>query len=269
MKNRSDVHIHDTTRRAPLELFMAEEAHKLQSLPLHPYDTSEVGFRLCGLDGFVEWKTNRYSVPLEYVGEIMTVKVTDTEVIVYNPNIEKVARHERIADSMHRPVELSEHRTNSKQIRYGLEPVRETFMALGDAAEEFLTGLQKAFPRNCGYHARRILLLKERFHSDDVHRALQHAMRYYAFECLAVERIIQARSRPRTLEECLHKKSAAQLRGVLPPIRQRSLAEYQSLLQPADDEKSNPPVEEGNDEGQEATGHFADRADPATDQGTG
>ena len=230
LTNRSDTHIHDTTRRAPLELFLAEEAHMLQPLPRRPYDTSEVGFRVCGLDGFVEWATNRYSISFEYVGEIMTVKATDTEILVYSPDIALVARHERLADSAHHTRELPEHRVSAKQVRYGLEPVRETFLSLGEATEKFLDGLKGKFPRNCGFHARRILMLKDTYHSDDICRALKHAMRYHAYDCQAVERILHARSRPRTLEECVHKKTSEQLRGVMPGIEQRCLSEYGELF---------------------------------------
>jgi len=244
LANRSDAHIHDTTRRAPLELFLAEEASALQPLPLHPYDTSEVGFRVCSMDGFIEWATNKYSVDYDYVGEIMTVKATEDEIVVYSPEIRKVALHERRPDSAHEKRELPEHRAHAKKVRYGLEPVRETFLALGEATEDFLVGLQQSFPRNSGYHARRILLLKDTYNGDDIHRALVHAMRYHAHDCLAVERILKARFRPRTLEQHLHQQSAERLRGALPRIEQRSLSEYRVLLQGSEPEPTPTPQED-------------------------
>jgi transposase len=231
MKNRSDPHIHDTTRQAPLSLFLAEEASSLQPLPLHRYDTSEVGFRVCSMDGFVEWKTNRYSVDYAYVCEIMTVKATENEIIVYSPDICKIAQHERRPDSSHETRELPEHRAHSTKVRYGLESVRKTFETLGDAAEDFLIGLQKSFPRNSGFHARRILLLKDTYNGDDIHKALVHAMRYHAYDCLAVERIVKSRFRPRSLEQYLHRQSAGQLDDALPRIEQRNLSEYHALLE--------------------------------------
>ena len=252
LKNRSDPHIHDTTHRAPLELFLAEEAHRLQPLPRHPYDSAQVVFRVCGLDGFVEWSGNLYSVPFEHVGEIMTVKATDFEVIVYSPDIELVTRHERLADSAHKKQELPEHRVGAKQVRYGLEPVRETFLALGDATDDFLGGLKKKHPRNCGFHVRRILLQKKTYHCQDIHRALVHAMRYHAYDCQAVERILQARAKPRTLEECIIQKTSGQLRGALPPIEQRSLSEYQNLLHHHEAE-ALVSQEDGNDPTEQST----------------
>lgn len=263
LANRSDTHPHDTTGRTPLELFMAEEAQTLQPLPLHPYDTSEVGFRVCSMDGFVQWASNRYSVPYEHVGEIMTVKASEDEIFVYSPAIRKVALHERRPDSAHEVRELPQHRVRAKQVRHGLESVRETFLALGDCTEEFLSGLQRSFPRNSGYHARRILLLKDTYCADDIHRALVHAMRYHAHDCMAVERILKARFRPRTLEQHLHQHNAQRLRGALPRIEQRRLSEYHVLMDDEEPETPQPQEEHDGQQGQGPGG--ADHRGPAAD----
>jgi hypothetical protein len=198
------------------------------------------------MDGFVNWASNKYSVDYKYVGEIMTVKATENEIIVYSPDIEKIAVHERRPDSAHETRELPEHRAYAKKVRYGLESVRETFLALGEASEEFLAGLERSFVRNSGYHARRILLLKETYNGNDIHKALVHAMRYHAYDCLAVERILKARFSPRTLEQCLHQKSAKQLREALPRIEQRSLSEYGVLF--SAEESSAPTSQEEHDD---------------------
>jgi CHAD domain-containing protein len=72
-----------------------------------------------------------------------------------------------------RVSENSAHRT-AKKVRYGLEPVKESFLALGESAAAFLEGLKALQPRFCGFHARCILRLKEHFLSEDIHRALGH-----------------------------------------------------------------------------------------------
>lgn len=231
MANRSDVHKHDTTGRPPLELFLEQELGALLPLPRCPYDTGDVGFRICRFDGFVEWQTNQYSVDYAHIGDILAVKATEHEIWVYGPDLHVVARHQRKPDGARAKEELPEHRRD-KKVRYGLEPTRETFEGLGSGAPAFLAGLAERHPRNGGFHARRILLLREHYHSDDIHRALEHAQRYQAFDCVAVERIVRARYRPRTLEETVKHKASEQLRAVLPRIAQRPLADYQRHLQP-------------------------------------
>lgn len=229
LKEKSDTHKHDTTGRPPLELFLEQEQSALQPLPAHPYDSSEVELRICRMDGFLEHCTNLYSVPLEYVGDILTLKATEREIIIYSPHIERIAHHERQPAGACACMEDPAHR-KSKKIRYGLEPVREAFLGLGESAAEFLEGLKERYPRNCGYHARLILNLKERYLSDDIYRACVHASRYQAFDAKAVERIVTARARPRTLESIRNERARQALAETLPPIKQRPLDEYCRML---------------------------------------
>jgi hypothetical protein len=101
---------------------------------------------------------------------------------------------------------------------------------LGDSAEAFLSGLKEWYPRNCGFHARSILTLKEHYHVDDIHRALTHATRYYAFDAASIERILKARAPKRTLESIRNQNAGGFLEKSLPPVKQRSLDEYAQLI---------------------------------------
>ena len=251
LKEKSDTHRHDTTGRPPLELFLEQEERALQPLPAHPYDSSEVALRICRMDGFLEHETNLYSVPLEYVGDILTLKATEHEVFIYSPHIELIARHERKPAGACACLEDPAHR-KSKKIRYGLEPVREAFLRLGESAAEFLEGLKERYPRNCGYHARLILNLKERYHSDDIYRACVHASRYQAFDAKAVERIVTARAKPRSLESIRNERARQALAETLPPINQRPLDEYCRMLtkEDYDEERSQDPDPEPSEDTQ-------------------
>jgi transposase len=229
LRERSDKHPHDTTHRRPLDLFMEQERSALQPLPLHDYDASEVALRVCSIDGYLDFETNRYSVPYEYVADILTLKATDHEVLIYSPEIELIAQHERFPQGTGKTLEKPEHR-GSRKIRYGLEPVREPFLALGEATGPFLAGLKETYPRNCGFHARFILRLKETYHADDINVALHHAVTYRAFDGKAIERILLAKAKPRTLESVLNEQARRDLEKTLPRIEQRPLDEYCGLL---------------------------------------
>ena len=80
-------------RRTRLELF-AEELPLMRPLPGHAYDTARVLYKLCDIAGFVTWDGNRYSLPYEYVTEILPVRVTEKELYVYTPDLSCIARHE-------------------------------------------------------------------------------------------------------------------------------------------------------------------------------
>ncbi len=229
LREKSDKHIHDTTRCAPLKLFMEQEKEALLPLPKHPYDSSEIIMRVCRCDGFLEFETNRYSAPSEYVADILTIKATEQEVFIYGPELNLVAKHERLPRGSRKTSENPEHRFAAK-IRYGLEPVKNAFLQLGEASEGFLKGLKEKNSRNCGYHVRFILNLKETYHSDSINKALEHAGKYHAFDAKAIERILKAKAKPRTLESIRNKKSEDVLKASLPEIHQRSLDDYCHLL---------------------------------------
>jgi len=228
LANRSDTHVHDTIGRAPLELFTQSEQAALTALPVHPYDSAEVALRVCRVDGFLEHETNLYSVPFEYVADILTVKATEHEIIVYSPQLEVIAHHERQPMGASGKLENPDHRKSGK-LRYGLEPVKEAFLALGDSAHDFLQGLAHRHPHHCGFQARYILRLKELYHCEDIHKALVHAIKYCAFDAKTVERILKARFTPRRLEH-ISARSIEQSLALLPEIKQRPLEEYSGLL---------------------------------------
>lgn len=239
LREKSDKHVHDTTHRPPLELFMEQERSALQPLPLHDYDSSEVALRVCSIDGFLDFETNRYSVPYEHLADILTLKATEHEVFIYSPEIVLVAQHERLPYGAGKTVEKPEHR-GSKKIRYGLEPVKEAFLALGESTGPFLAGLKEKYPRNCGFHARFILHLKETYHADDITMALHHALRYQAFDAKAIERILLAKAKPRTLESVRNEQARRDLEKTLPRIEQRPLDEYCDLLNEEQDHGRGP-----------------------------
>lgn len=229
LREKSDLHIHDTTGRPPLELFLEQEQEALQPLPRNPYDCAEVYLRVCNIEGYIEFETNRYPVPYEYVADILTMKASEHKIMIYSAELTLLVSHQRLpAGSVIKLDGTGVH--GPRKVRYGLEPVHDQFIALGEHCQRFLEGLKEKHPRNCGFHARYILQQKERYLSQDIDKAMAHACLYHAYDCKAVERILKAKAKTRTLEAVRNEKAAAELRNTLPEIQQRSLEEYSFLL---------------------------------------
>lgn len=245
MAERSDTHIHETTGHPPLELFLADEKSRLLPLPAHPYDCGQVVLLVCSIDGFLEFETNRYSVPFDYVGDILALKATEQEILIYSPYIELIATHGRRPNGEGAVCEESAHR-KAENIRYGLEPVRDAFERMGEEARIFLAGLQGKHPHRCGFYARRILLLKDRYNADDINRACKRACLFHAYDAGAVERILHSIAIPRSLESIRNEKARIELEKRLPPIKQRSLSEYGHLFG-----KDAPHAEKRSDPGED------------------
>ncbi len=237
-----DPRVHKKLKRPVIELF-AEEAPYLQPLPRHAYDTARVAYRLCSIDGFVAWDGNRYAVPYEAIYDMLPIRVTERELFVYAPDLTLLAHHELAPRSAGRDIAPpGVHRTPTRR-GTDLDHLRATFEDLGDDATDFFIGLSRLGTRQCGYQARQVLLLRERFTSDDLALALGHAKTYGAFEHRAVARILEARATPRTLAEYVTEGAADRAEEALgrAETRGRDLDEYDRLPVVGTRHKEEPP----------------------------
>ena len=201
---------HKKTRRPKLEMF-AEERPLLRSLPLHPYDSARVLYRVCSADGFVAVDGNRYAVPYDHITEILPVRVTQHELFVYAADLRLAARHELAPRG--RGVDVDPQLIHPPWNRRGadLAQVEQTFADMGADGARFFAGLATAQGRFAGYHARQILLLRERYATADLCAALAHARSFGAFEHQAIERILASRAAPRRLAEYVAEEAARRL----------------------------------------------------------
>ncbi len=195
-----DVRKRKQGRPTPIERFTNEKPHLLP-LPSHAYDTARVVYRVCSIDGFVAIDGNRYAVPYDHVTDILPVRVTQSEVFIYAADLRLAARHELAPRGAGRDVAPPGSRKPWKTYGADLDQLKQAFSAISDGSALFFEGLQTAQPRFTGYHARQILLLRERYATCDLDAALAHARSFGAFECRAIERILSARAAPRRLAE--------------------------------------------------------------------
>jgi transposase len=228
---------HKTTA---LERFNQEREH-LVSLPRHPYDTARVVYRVCGLDGFVDWDGNRYAVPYDHVTDILPVRVTQRELFVYAADLQCVARHElapRGAGKKLDPAQL--HPPPHHKSPVDLDQVKVAFEGMGERAAAFFRLMSLGAPRVWGSQARQILLLRERFRTADIDAALGHAAAFGALDHRAVERILAARSMPRSLDEYVAEETTRRIEETLGHARTepRDLTEYDRL--PLSSSRSSP-----------------------------
>jgi hypothetical protein len=215
--------------KTPLELHAEEQPH-LIARPRHAYDTARVVYRVCDLEGFVAWEGNRYSLPVENVTELLPVRITQNEIFVYGQNLQLVAKHELRPRGAGELVIAPGHRPKPDR-GPDLDQLRIAYGEIGDAAERFLVGLERAQPRSAAYHGRRILALRERYQTDDVLAAMDHALQYGAFEHHAIERILASRAAPRRLDEYIAETTEKKLAAIVRQSRTepRELSMYDAL----------------------------------------
>ena len=218
-------------KRTALERF-AEEREHLVPLPRHPYDTARVVYRVCGIDGFVDWNGNRYAVPYDHVTDILPVRITQRELFVYAADLQCVARHELAPRGEGLKLDpAGYHPAPQRKSPIDLDQVHLAFEGMGERAGAFFRLMSLGAPRVWGSQARQILLLRERYGTADIDAALGHAAAFGALDYRAVERILAARSTPRTLDEYVAEETARRLEETLGEARTepRDLTEYDRL----------------------------------------
>ena len=242
--------------KTPLQLHQ-EELPYLIALPAHAYDVAPVIYRTVDVEGLVTYCQNGYSVPWRYIGCVLPVRVTETEVIIYGPQIEEITRHvllprtargQRSVHKEHRPSE-SAHRRQAQ--------LAERFAELGEMGCRFLEGLLRV-QRYGKDQAQRVLALLGTYARTDVIAAVERAVRYGAYSHASVARILLVQARPKSTLEALAEEERR-----LPPwlgedeVSPRPTSGYQYLCESEEDEDEDPNSAQG-----EAGGDGAAPEDP-------
>lgn len=229
LSNVADVHVNSTTRRSPLDAYQEERPHLL-ALPVKPYDTAEVLYRTVDSEGFVSYRQNFYSVPWQRIGELLPVRITESELIVYGPHIDQVARHELFPRGVTGQRRLNKDHLPGPDLRRRQEVLRQRFESLGAEATFFFEQLVRS--RRYGKdEAQRILGLLATYRQEDLRAAIERASRYRAFSLSAVERIL-AQAEPRSPLETVDAEAREHLDQLLhhDPVPPRATADYLELF---------------------------------------
>jgi len=263
LANVADVRVHRTTKKRPIDAHAEEQPHLL-TLPAQHYDTARVVYRIADSEGTIVYGNNHYSVPWRLVGELLPVRITETELLVYNHHIQEVARHllyqgvsgEKRSDPAHRPP--ANHAVQ-------LEQLRKRFAELGDVASRFLEGLLSK-QRSGKRQAQRVLALLGGYRREDLLAAMERAVRYHAYSLSSLERILGIQATPKASWQSLSESEQETLRKLTEEdsIEARSSDEYQYLLFEEHDSDATEETDGSDDPGADSTS-LGDAQDPDDD----
>ncbi len=242
LTNVADVRVLRDFQESPRQRHEQEKPHLL-TLPTCDFDTAQVVYRHANVEGYLTHRLNFYSVPWSYIGQVLPVRVTENEVIIYSIGLDEIARHALL------PRATQGARQTLKSHHPAADPaerelvLRQRFGELGPIAVKFLDGLL-AKPIQGKLQAQQLLALVAQYQRDDVHQALERAVRFGAFSLAAIRRILAACAKPKALLDEL----ADMHRETLDPrLREESIgprptSDYQHLLLP--EESADEPSEE-------------------------
>ena len=183
-------------------------------------------------EGHVAYLQNFYSVPWQRIGELLPIRITEKELIVYGPDVKEIARHELYPSGISGEKRSLPEHSPGRDHHQKYELLKQRFAEFGAEGVLFLDELVRTRRRGKD-EAGRVLGLLATYHREDLARALQRAVRYRAFSWSAVERILAAQARPRSGWESLQAEAQDQLDEILrqSPVATRSPADYQALLE--------------------------------------
>jgi transposase len=231
----ADVRLHRETKARPLDRHAEERPH-LIPLPATPYAVDAVAYRVVDVEGFIVYQQNGYSVPWRHIGQALPVRITETELIVYGPQVEELARHRLF------PRDQTGQRSEQKAHRPAVDPhvqqarLRERFAELGPLAGRFLDGLIRD-QRYSNPQAFKILALQSTYARVDLLAALERAVRFGAYSLNAIERILAAQAKPQSILDALADRERRNLPAHLcdNPVSPRLTTEYRNLVEESTD----------------------------------
>ena len=189
----ANVRIHGETRERPIDLFEQEKAHLRPRNPA-TYDIARISTARVSKQFRVAFDANHYSVPVHYVGIVVTLKAYPDRLCIYHAE-QLIARHERCYDR-HQDIEnpdhpkvLVEQRRNANAQRLLLR-----FLALTPKAGQYHEGLM-ARRLNWRNHVAKINALAEIYGDKDTGRAIEDALEFAAFSCEYITNLLEARAR--------------------------------------------------------------------------
>jgi transposase len=248
LQNVADQHLLRDFKETPLQRHEREKPHLL-ALPTWDFDTALVVYRHVNVEGYLSHRLNLYSVPWSYIGQVLPVRVTASEVIIYSISLEEIARHPLVSSTQTavRQTSKNHHPADDRAQRESL--LRQRFQGLGPSAVQFLEGLLAKQVQG-KLQAQQLLALIAHYQRDDVQAAFERAVRFGAFSLAAVRRILAARAKPKPLLDELadlqHDALDPRLRAE--PIGPRPASDYQQLFLPEEPADETPSQQEKPDD---------------------
>jgi hypothetical protein len=137
---------------------------------------------------------NRYSVPAEYAGALLTLKAYPDRICIYHRE-KMIARHVRTYDRQ-QDIELPDHPKAllAQRRKARDQKIFMRFLSLSNKADDYYRQLEQR-RMNPLHHIRQIVALSEIYGDQAVQRAIQDAFAFQAFSCEYIANLLEQRAR--------------------------------------------------------------------------
>jgi transposase len=180
-------------RAVPRELFAVERLH-LKPLPAWIPEVYRLHQRLVDIEGYVALHTNRYSVPVDWIGRRVEVRETKDKIEI-QLDARRLVVHRRIAEAEHQRITLAGHRPPRGQRAPRPDPHPEENAILTAVPElaEYVAALKQRSRKLVTLALRQLLRLVREYPREPLLGAVREAARYGLYDLDRLERMILRR----------------------------------------------------------------------------
>lgn len=177
-------------RAVPRELFALEQRH-LKPLPSWIPEVYRLHQRTVDVEGYVALHSNRYSVPVAWIGRQVEVRETQDK-IEMQLDARNIVTHQRIPDQQHQRITLVAHRPPRGQGLKRSDPHPEEQAILQAAPEiaDYLAALKQHSRKLVVLALRQLLRLVREYPREPFLAAVREASRYGLYDLDRLERMI-------------------------------------------------------------------------------
>jgi len=180
-------------RAIPRELFAAERPH-LKPLPVWVPEVYRLHHRIVDVEGYVAVQTNRYSVPVAWIGRQVEAREYKDRIEI-QCGLRQSVCHERVIEPMGKRITLAEHRPVRGQGIKRTDP-RPEEEALGEVVPEiagYVAALKKSGRKYMTIALRQLLRMAREYPRAAFLAAVAEAARYGLYDLDRLERMILRR----------------------------------------------------------------------------
>jgi hypothetical protein len=180
-------------RAVPRELFAVERL-QLKPLPAWIPEVYRLHQRLVDIEGYVALNSNRYSVPLEWIGRRVEVRETRDKIEI-QLDARRLVTHRRIAEAEHQRVMLAEHRPprGQRTLRPDPHPEEQAIVTVAAGLADYIAGLKQRSRKVITLALRQLLRLVHEYPREPLVGAVREATRYGLYDLDRLERMILRR----------------------------------------------------------------------------
>jgi len=177
-------------RAVPRELFVVERQH-LRPLPTWIPEVYRLHERMVDVEGYVALHSNRYSVPIGWIGRRVEVRETKDKVEI-QLDARHLVTHERIAEAEHQRILLAEHRPPRSQSSSRPHPHPEEQLIVQAVPEiaDYVVALKQHSRKLVVLALRQLLRLVRDYPREPLLAAVHEAAHYRLYDLDRVERMI-------------------------------------------------------------------------------